>query len=513
MSFLKEKYDECFYCQNYYGPNFNEPFCITCHYFIFPSNIEIVESVNDTSSINSNPQSSISNSNTQLINNANNTNLNENSTLSSTTNTNEAGPSDVIWMQTCSSNLIHVDPNRMRNYLEKLESNDSGNEDSDEQHLANNLVLPQNINTANNSSIVINHNASNNLTSNRMNPVNAICDISSHNGAGNLNNNNNCYAINYTTRSMGSYKPGQYNTNKKPSPLSEQISSLTVYRDNNKCVDYDLFESLPNEVLLCIFRNLDDLSLWSVSAVCKKWHELIKQEISQAEWKSFITKRWVLFKSAIQVKCYQTLFSQLVESSNCFYCLHQIHNREDSFCDNELKKSWRHKRLLLELKALQQDPPDGISAKPLDKSCFYWQASITGPSGSPYEGGIYFLFLQIPPSYPLNPPLVRFITKIYHPNISRHGEIGLDSIHDNWSLALTISKVLISIQSLLTDPYTHVCMEKEIGHLYDTDRDLYETNAKSCTLKYAMSDYLIFDNQSLVLLNQFSNLSSEENDI
>lgn len=56
------------------------------------------------------------------------------------------------------------------------------------------------------------------------------------------------------------------------------------------------------------------------------------------------------------------------------------------------------------------------------------------------------------------PPVVRFITRIYHPNISRHGDIGLDSIGNNWSLALTISKVLISIQSLLTDPVCEVSL-------------------------------------------------------
>jgi ubiquitin-protein ligase len=104
------------------------------------------------------------------------------------------------------------------------------------------------------------------------------------------------------------------------------------------------------------------------------------------------------------------------------------------------------------------------------------------------------LYLQIPQSYPLNPPLVRFITKIYHPNVSKHGDIGLDSIHDNWSLALTISKVLISIQSLLTDPYTHVCMENEIGHLYRTNRTQYDLNAKIYTWKYAMTDYISFSN-------------------
>ena len=59
-------------------------------------------------------------------------------------------------------------------------------------------------------------------------------------------------------------------------------------------------------------------------------------------------------------------------------------------------------------------------------------------------------------SYPMRPPVVRFLTKILHPNVSRHGDVGIDSIHHNWSLALTISKVLISVQSLLTDPYCQV---------------------------------------------------------
>lgn len=62
-------------------------------------------------------------------------------------------------------------------------------------------------------------------------------------------------------------------------------------------------------------------------------------------------------------------------------------------------------------------------------------------------------------SYPMCPPVVRFLTKIFHPNISRHGDVGIDSIHYNWSLALTLSKVLISVQSLLTDPYCEVKLQ------------------------------------------------------
>jgi ubiquitin-protein ligase len=93
----------------------------------------------------------------------------------------------------------------------------------------------------------------------------------------------------------------------------------------------------------------------------------------------------------------------------------------------------------------------------------------------------------------MRPPVVRFITKIFHPNISRHGDIGLDSIHHNWSLALTISKVLLSVQSLLTDPYWHVCMEPAIGRLYWHDRTEFNHAARLWTWKYAMHDYLMPD--------------------
>jgi ubiquitin-protein ligase len=91
----------------------------------------------------------------------------------------------------------------------------------------------------------------------------------------------------------------------------------------------------------------------------------------------------------------------------------------------------------------------------------------------------------------MRPPVVRFITKIFHPNISRHGDIGLDSIHHNWSLALTISKVLISIQSLLTDPYWYVCMEPDIGRLYRQNRAEFSRIARLWTWQYAMHDFIM----------------------
>ena len=96
-------------------------------------------------------------------------------------------------------------------------------------------------------------------------------------------------------------------------------------------------------------------------------------------------------------------------------------------------------------------------------------------------------------SYPMIPPVVRFITKIFHPNINVHGDIGLDSFGSNWSLALTISKVLISVQSLLSDPFAHTCMNRQAADLYTKNRDQYEQKARQWTWAYAMHDYINAD--------------------
>jgi ubiquitin-protein ligase len=77
-------------------------------------------------------------------------------------------------------------------------------------------------------------------------------------------------------------------------------------------------------------------------------------------------------------------------------------------------------------------------------------------------------------------------------------------------LALTISKVLISIQSLLTDPYTNVCMENDIGDLYNSNRILYEKRAKFYTWKYAMNDYIEFNLFDSNMFNRNIKLNNDD---
>uniref|UniRef100_A0A8B9MY91 E2 ubiquitin-conjugating enzyme n=1 Tax=Accipiter nisus TaxID=211598 RepID=A0A8B9MY91_9AVES len=92
-----------------------------------------------------------------------------------------------------------------------------------------------------------------------------------------------------------------------------------------------------------------------------------------------------------------------------------------------------------------------FSAGPKGDNIYEWRSTILGPPGSVYEGGVFFLDITFSPDYPFKPPKVTFRTRIYHCNINSQGVICLDILKDNWSPALTISKVLLSICSLLTD--------------------------------------------------------------
>jgi len=75
---------------------------------------------------------------------------------------------------------------------------------------------------------------------------------------------------------------------------------------------------------------------------------------------------------------------------------------------------------------LQQEPVPGIHATADEHNPRYFKVVIDGPSESPYEGGKFKVELFLPDEYPMAPPKVRFMTKLYHPNIDKLGRICLD---------------------------------------------------------------------------------------
>ena len=142
-------------------------------------------------------------------------------------------------------------------------------------------------------------------------------------------------------------------------------------------------------------------------------------------------------------------------------------------------------RLNKELLDINNNPPTNCSAGVIDDDIFHWQATIIGPEGTPYHNGVFELRIDFPQDYPFKPPNVVFTTKIFHCNINYQGFICLDILKEKWSPALTISKVLLSICSLLDDQNPNDPLEAEIANLYIDNKEEFIKKAKLYTHMYA----------------------------
>ena len=131
---------------------------------------------------------------------------------------------------------------------------------------------------------------------------------------------------------------------------------------------------------------------------------------------------------------------------------------------------------------------ENCSAGLKNDNIFEWSGIIFGPKDSVYEGGIFNLDIVFPTDYPFKPPKIHFITKIYHPNISESGGICLDILKNQWSPALTISKVLLSLSSMMVDPNPHDPLSPQAAREYLNDREFFNKKAKEWVKKYSSGD-------------------------
>ena len=143
------------------------------------------------------------------------------------------------------------------------------------------------------------------------------------------------------------------------------------------------------------------------------------------------------------------------------------------------------KRLQKEVTEIQKDTPVNCSAGPNNNDLFNWEATIIGPTETPYEGGIFKLKILFPADDPFKPPKITFETPIYHPNINSNGGICLDILKDQWSPALNITKVLLSICSLLDEPNPDDPLMPEIAQLFKTNKAEFTRLAREHTIKHA----------------------------
>ena len=131
---------------------------------------------------------------------------------------------------------------------------------------------------------------------------------------------------------------------------------------------------------------------------------------------------------------------------------------------------------------LEEDPPWGVYGRPREDNILLWDAVICGPFDTPFDGGKFKLTIQFSEDHPYKPPVIKFASKIFHPNIfEKDGTVNLDILSiRNWTPALTVSSLLISIQSLLDDPNPHESANRIAGDLFMTNKPEYLKEVRKC---------------------------------
>lgn len=113
---------------------------------------------------------------------------------------------------------------------------------------------------------------------------------------------------------------------------------------------------------------------------------------------------------------------------------------------------------------------------------------LRGPIDTPYSGGLFKLKFIIPFEYPFKPPIVSFVTKIYHPNINDKGAICLDTLGQQWTPVLKFTKILMTISALLSSPNPNDPLSPEVGKEYRENREKFIKTTVEYTKKYAEKD-------------------------
>ena len=126
-----------------------------------------------------------------------------------------------------------------------------------------------------------------------------------------------------------------------------------------------------------------------------------------------------------------------------------------------------------------------FNVKLINENLFHWEINFNGPDRSPYQNGFFRLDIRITSNYPIDPPKIKFITKIYHPNIHLSGRICLDILTSNWNSNYSIQYILLAIYSLLNDPNPDDPLNKRAANFYKNNHEKYNQIAQWWTKNYA----------------------------
>lgn len=143
-------------------------------------------------------------------------------------------------------------------------------------------------------------------------------------------------------------------------------------------------------------------------------------------------------------------------------------------------------RIQKELKEIDRDKASGVTIQITEGNLQKLTGFVEGPKDTAYEGGYFVVEITLDNQYPFVPPKMRFITKVWHPNVSSaSGAICLDILKDQWSPALTLKTALLSLQALLSSPEPANPQDAVVAKQYMSKNREFQRQAKDWTQTYA----------------------------
>ena len=156
-----------------------------------------------------------------------------------------------------------------------------------------------------------------------------------------------------------------------------------------------------------------------------------------------------------------------------------------------------------QLKDLNKNSELPFNVGLIDENDFYkWSVIFTGPEDTIYEGGFFKAILSFPEDFPQNPPEMRFITEMFHPNIYKDGKVCISILHspgvdvfnsqekaeERWRPSLGVEQILLSVISMLNDPNCDSPANVDAAVMFRNNRKDYEKKVRQLALK-SMDDF------------------------
>lgn len=150
--------------------------------------------------------------------------------------------------------------------------------------------------------------------------------------------------------------------------------------------------------------------------------------------------------------------------------------------------------LMKQLKELNKNPVQGFSAGLVNAdNPFEWEILVVGTPDTPYDGGLFKARLEFPRDYPNMPPKMRFVSKIYHPNVYEDGRVCISILHppgddefgyekssERWLPVHTVETILLSVISMLASPNDQSPANLEAAKDFRDNYEIFKKKVGRC---------------------------------